>query len=133
MENFVKQKQVLKNCWNLLKIFFLVFDKKRWKHAIELCKKDRLFKDAMEYAADSHDRECAEDLLGWFLEQDNYECFAAGLHHCYDLLRPDVILELAWRYKIMDFAMPYMIQTLREFSVKVRVFCCVVFFVSNFS
>ena len=29
---------------------------------------------------------------------------------CYDLLRPDVILELAWRHKIMDFAMPYLIQ-----------------------
>lgn len=29
---------------------------------------------------------------------------------CYDLLRPDVIMELAWRHKIMDFAMPYMIQ-----------------------
>lgn len=96
----------------------------RWKHAIELCKKDKLFKDAMEYAADSHDRECAEDLLGWFLDQDNYECFAAALHHCYDLLRPDVILELAWRYKIMDFAMPYMIQTLREFTTKVRLIDC---------
>lgn len=29
---------------------------------------------------------------------------------CYDLLRPDVILELSWRHKITDFAMPYMIQ-----------------------
>lgn len=29
---------------------------------------------------------------------------------CYDLLRPDVILELAWKHKIMDFAMPYLIQ-----------------------
>lgn len=32
------------------------------------------------------------------------------LFQCYDLLRPDVILELAWRHKIMDFAMPYLIQ-----------------------
>lgn len=29
---------------------------------------------------------------------------------CYDLLRPDVILELAWKHKIVDFAMPYLIQ-----------------------
>lgn len=29
---------------------------------------------------------------------------------CYDLLRPDVILELAWKHKINDFAMPYLIQ-----------------------
>jgi clathrin heavy chain len=33
-----------------------------------------------------------------------------SLFQCYDLLRPDVILELAWRHNIMDFAMPYLIQ-----------------------
>lgn len=33
-----------------------------------------------------------------------------SFQQCYDLLRPDVILELAWRHKITDFAMPYMIQ-----------------------
>ncbi|CAF1680233.1 unnamed protein product, partial [Didymodactylos carnosus] len=38
---------------------------------------------------------------------------------CYDLLRPDVILELAWRHDIMDFAMPYMIQVMREYISKV--------------
>ena len=39
-----------------------------------------------------------------------YDCFAACLFQCYDLLHPDVILELAWRHNIMDFAMPYLIQ-----------------------
>jgi clathrin heavy chain len=34
-------------------------------------------------------------------------------------LRPDVILELAWRHNIMDFAMPYMIQVIREYTSKV--------------
>lgn len=38
------------------------------------------------------------------------ECFAACLYTCYDLLRPDVVLELAWRHQLMDFAFPYMIQ-----------------------
>lgn len=33
--------------------------------------------------------------------------------------RPDVIVELAWRYNLMDFAMPFLIQTLREFQTKV--------------
>lgn len=32
------------------------------------------------------------------------------IQQCYDLLRPDVILELAWRHNIMDFAMPFLIQ-----------------------
>lgn len=92
----------------------------RWKHAIELCKKDRLFKDAMEYACESRDKELAENLLNWFLEEGNYECFSAALYHCYDLLRPDVILELAWKNNITDFAMPYMIQVLRECTTKIE-------------
>lgn len=82
----------------------------RWKQSVELCKKDRLFKDAMEYAAESRQQEVAEELLGWFLQRGNHDCFAACLYQCYDLLRPDVILELAWRHNIMDFAMPFLIQ-----------------------
>ncbi|XP_016996056.1 clathrin heavy chain [Drosophila takahashii] len=91
----------------------------RWKQSVELCKKDKLYKDAMEYAAESCKQDIAEELLGWFLERDAYDCFAACLYQCYDLLRPDVILELAWKHKIVDFAMPYLIQVLREYTTKV--------------
>ncbi|KAH8356172.1 clathrin heavy chain [Drosophila serrata] len=91
----------------------------RWKQSVELCKKDKLYKDAMEYAAESGKQDIAEELLGWFLERDAYDCFAACLYQCYDLLRPDVILELAWKHKIVDFAMPYLIQVLREYTSKV--------------
>nr|CAG4635909.1 EOG090X0064 [Eubosmina coregoni] len=82
----------------------------RWKQSVELCKKDKLFKDAMEYAAESKNAEIAEELLAWFLEQRNFDCFSGCLYQCYDLLHPDVILELAWRHNILDFAMPYLIQ-----------------------
>merc|ERR1712179_285025 len=44
---------------------------------------------------------------------------AACLFQCYDLLHPDVILELAWKHNIMDFAMPYLIQVMREYTSKV--------------
>ncbi|KFM64868.1 Clathrin heavy chain 1, partial [Stegodyphus mimosarum] len=91
----------------------------RWKQSVELCKKDRLFKDAMEYAAESKMAEVAEELLSWFLDEKNYECFAACLFQCYDLLHPDVILELSWRHNITDFAMPYLIQVMREYISKV--------------
>lgn len=91
----------------------------RWKQSVELCKKDRLFKDAMEYAGESKNADIAEELLAWFLDEKNFECFAACLFQCYDLLHPDVILELAWRHNIMDFAMPYMIQVMREYISKV--------------
>ncbi|KAH9643507.1 hypothetical protein HF086_015655 [Spodoptera exigua] len=62
----------------------------------------------------------AEELLNWFLERDNYECFSACLYQCYDLLKPDVVIELAWRHNIMDFAMPFLIQTVRELTTKVE-------------
>ncbi|XP_052752088.1 clathrin heavy chain [Galleria mellonella] len=92
----------------------------RWKQSVELCKKDALYADAMEYASESRQPEVAEELLNWFLERDNYECFSACLYQCYDLLKPDVVIELAWRHNIMDFAMPFLIQTVRELTTKVE-------------
>uniref|UniRef100_A0A8C7VUB8 Clathrin, heavy chain-like 1 n=1 Tax=Oncorhynchus mykiss TaxID=8022 RepID=A0A8C7VUB8_ONCMY len=91
----------------------------RWRQSVELCKKDKLYKDAMLYAAESKDAELAETLLQWFLEEGRKECFAACLFASYDLLHPDVVLELAWRHNIMDFAMPYFIQVMREYLTKV--------------
>jgi clathrin heavy chain len=91
----------------------------RWKQAVELCKKDRLYKDSMTYASESRQIELAEDLITWFLDEKLFECFGACLFQCYDLLRPDVILELSWRHDIMNFAMPYMIQIMREYITKV--------------
>lgn len=112
----------------------------RWKQAVELCKKDRLYKvhqrereresqafvtdrslfqDSMTYASESRQIELAEDLIAWFLDEKLFECFGACLFQCYDLLRPDVILELAWRHDIISFAMPYMIQIMREYITKV--------------
>lgn len=73
----------------------------------------------MLYAAESKDAELAETLLQWFLEEGRKECFAACLFASYDLLHPDVVLELAWRHNIMDFAMPYFIQVMREYLMKV--------------
>jgi len=73
----------------------------------------------MEYAAESKNAEVAEELLAWFLEKGSHDCFAACLFQCYDLLHPDVILELAWRHNILDFAMPYLIQVTREYITKV--------------
>ena len=75
--------------------------------------------DAMLYAAESKEAELAETLLQWFLEEGKKECFAACLLASYDLLHPDVVLELAWRHQIMDFAMPYFVQVMREYLAKV--------------
>jgi clathrin heavy chain len=87
----------------------------------------RLYKDAMETVAVSDSPELAEELLRWFVSAKEPECFAACLYTCYNLLRPDVVLEVAWMNKLMDYAMPYVIQSVKEYSGKVRAccrFCC---------
>ncbi|KAG0245932.1 putative CHC1-clathrin heavy chain [Mortierella sp. GBAus27b] len=92
---------------------------KKWRQSMTLSKQDRLYKDAMETAADSRDGSVAEELLQYFVESGNKECFAACLYICYDLVRPDVVLELAWRHGLTDFAMPYMVQFMREYVDKI--------------
>ena len=74
----------------------------------------------MDYASESRQPEIVEELLAYFLDSNLHDCFAATLYKCYDLLRPDVVMELAWKHKIMDFAMPYMIQVLRDYSTRVN-------------
>lgn len=99
----------------------LLYKKNRkWKASIALSKKDKLYKDAMQTVFDSKDAELAEELLAFFIESDLKECFAAMLYLCYDLFKPDVILELAWRHRLMDFAMPFMIQSMREMTNKIE-------------
>jgi len=102
------------------RISALVYKKnKRFKQSIELSKADKMFKDAMETARDSGDRDLSETFLKYFVESDLKECFAACLYTCYDHIRPDSAMELAWRSGKLDFAMPYLIQVLREYTARV--------------
>ncbi|KAG0285252.1 hypothetical protein BGZ97_007877 [Linnemannia gamsii] len=87
--------------------------------SMTLSKQDRLYKDAMDTAAESRDTSVAEELLQYFVESGHKECFAACLYICYDLVRPDRVMELAWRHQLTDFAMPYMVQFTREYVDKV--------------
>ncbi|KAH0933989.1 hypothetical protein HID58_011106 [Brassica napus] len=91
----------------------------RWKQSIALSKKDNMYKDCMETASQSGEHDLAEQLLVYFIEQGKKECFATCLFVCYDLIRPDVALELAWIHNMLDFAFPYLLQFIREYSGKV--------------
>merc|ERR1719277_592231 len=86
---------------------------------MELSKNDKMFKDAMETARDSGNAELVESLLRYFVEADMAECFCACLYTCYDYVRPDVALELAWRKNLLDYAMPYLIQVLKEYTSRI--------------
>lgn len=91
----------------------------RWKQSVELSKRDYCYKDATATAAQSGDRELAEELLAFFVDKGHTECFAAALYTCYDLLRPDAVLEAAWTHCVLDVSFPYLIQVLREYTGKV--------------
>ncbi|CAM9904846.1 unnamed protein product [Ectocarpus fasciculatus] len=78
------------------------------------------FQDAIDTAAESGDSSLAEDLLSFFVNIGDKECFCAALYTCYSLVRPDVAMELAWRNNYTDYAMPFMIQYLRNLHEKVE-------------
>ena len=92
----------------------------RWEESISLSKHDKLYKDAIITAATSCSTEVAEELLSYFVDIGNKECFAAMLYACFDLLRSDLVEELSWRNGLNDFCMPYRIQVQRSLSAKVR-------------
>lgn len=81
---------------------------KRYQQSVQLSKEDRMYKDAIDTAAASGDIELAEDLLRFFVSVQDRACFAATLYTCYDLIRPDTAIELAWRNGYTDFVMPFM-------------------------
>merc|ERR1711861_36598 len=93
---------------------------KRFSQSVRLSKEDQMYKDAIDTAAESKDVEIAEELLKFFVNISDKECFCATLYTCYDLIRPDVVMEVAWRNQLVDFAMPFMIQYVHEVYNKMK-------------
>merc|ERR1719375_1277137 len=85
---------------------------KKWSQSVALSKQDKVWDEAIASAL-------AEDLLNFFVGEKLNACFSACLFTCYSLLQADVVLELAWRNNLQDFAMPFMLQTMRELQGKV--------------
>jgi clathrin heavy chain len=89
---------------------------KRYRKSLELSKADKLYKDAMETAAMSGDTELVQELLTFFVDGSMKECFAACLYTCYDLIKVDVALELAWLNGMLEYVMPFLIQAIRHYT-----------------
>ena len=62
----------------------------RWEESISLSKHDKLYKDAIVTASVSASTEVAEELMSYFVDIGNKECFAAMLFVCFDLIWEDV-------------------------------------------
>lgn len=93
---------------------------KKFQKSIEISKKDELHKDAMETVAESKDIAMAEDLMRHIMNMEDKELFGAMLYTCYDLVKPDVALEMAWRCGLQEFVMPYFIQFVHDLSKRVE-------------
>jgi clathrin heavy chain len=87
---------------------YLYKKNKRYSQSVRLSKEDKMYKDAIDTAAESAEVEVAEELLRFFVSVHDKACFAATLFSCYDLVKPDVAMELAWRNGYTDYVMPYM-------------------------
>jgi clathrin heavy chain len=46
-----------------------------------------------------------------FVDIGSRECYVGMLYSCYDLLRPDVVLEMSWRNGLNDFTMVCLLST----------------------
>lgn len=87
---------------------------KKWNKSISLSKEDKLWKDAIDTASTSKKEEVVEDLIRYFVEIGNKECYVATLYTCYDLIRQDVVTELSWIHNLKDYTTPYWINVQRE-------------------
>lgn len=87
---------------------------KKWSQSIDLSKNDRMWKDCIDTANESGDAEIIENLLRFFCDSSEKECFSAGLYTCFAHVSPDVALELGWLNGYHHFIMPYFIQTFRR-------------------
>ncbi|OCF33756.1 hypothetical protein I317_06933 [Kwoniella heveanensis CBS 569] len=90
-----------------------------WEESLALAKADRLWRDALETAAASKEVSVAEELAGYFVSIGNKDAFAAILYVCFELVRPDFVEEMSWRFGLSDYSMPYKLQLQRDQSTKI--------------
>lgn len=93
---------------------------KKHSQSIELSKNDRMWKDCIDTANESADPEIIENLLRFFCETSEKECFCAALYTCFDHISPDVVLELGWLNGYQNFIVPFLIQNLRRTHTRLQ-------------
>lgn len=87
---------------------------KKYAKAISILKSDKLWADLLKTAALSKSTKIAHELLDYFVETGNHECFVALLYVCYNLIEFDYVLELSWLHDLGNFVKPYEISIAYE-------------------
>lgn len=92
----------------------------KFKQSIEISIHDKQFRDAVETAQESNQPELIEELLKYFIDNEEKEFFTTTLYTCYEQLKPEMVLELSWRFVLYDFSMPYFVQLVKDLTTKVE-------------
>ncbi|CAD2113784.1 clathrin heavy chain, putative [Plasmodium vinckei] len=93
---------------------------KKFKEAINLSKKEGQIKDAIDIARVSKNHLYIEDLINYFIQIKNKEALCACLIACYDILKPDYVLEIIWLSGFKDQAMLYFIQIISDYTQQIE-------------
>jgi len=93
---------------------------RRWDIAIELSKKDNVYADVIQVAAESCDSKICDGVMRYFVDKEEHACFTATLYACYKYVPHDAALELAWRFNLYDMVMPFMIQVFRHYDERIK-------------
>ncbi|KAK6591199.1 clathrin heavy chain [Cryptosporidium xiaoi] len=91
-----------------------------YKQALSICQKEMLIDEAILVVYKSGNSTLIEDLLEFLLINDKKDNFVACLYTCYEYLRPDVVLELAWKHNCLDITVPFFIQNIRDMNNRIE-------------
>lgn len=98
---------------------------KKFDEGVEYAIKNRFYDEASSCAAASENGEKCENMLRMICSKEfpdekiRKEIFTVAVSRFDKMVRADVVLELAWRFNMIDFAMPYLIGHMRAQSEKI--------------
>lgn len=92
----------------------------KFQQSIKISRDDKQYRDVIDTAQESNQPELIEEILKFFIENEEKEYFTCCLYTCYEQLKPEVVLELSWRFVLYDFSMPYFVQLVKDLTTKVE-------------
>lgn len=92
----------------------------KYQQSIQISRNDKQYRDVIDTAQESNQPELIEEILKFFIEEEEKEYFTCCLYTCYEQLKPEVVLELSWRFVLYDFSMPYFVQLVKDLTTKVE-------------
>lgn len=107
---------------DLRKLAVKILDKNsNYQQALSICQKEMLIDEAILVVYKSGNVALIEELLEFLLSNNKKENFVACLYTCYEFLRPDTVMEMAWKHNCLDATMPFFIQSLRDMTNRIDV------------